>query len=177
MRWSVRLKRNEDYFQKKPYLDALNFVPYTLDNLSIEEIDCIPVLSERLNRSKYQIIHDGSLHTVFLGMSCHIPPLDNPVVRGAIQAGIDKQALVDAIQEPRGLRQLSNRFIPSRVPGFLWSMNHPLSDRMEAGRLLKKAGYSAEKKFPRLVLYFDSPRTDLSTIFQERSETSLVCWG
>ena len=170
----VRLKRNEEYFQKTPYLDALEFCPfYTLDHFMAEEIDCIPVLSERLLRSKYRIFHDGSLQTLFLGMSCHIPPLDNPMVRRAIQAGINKQNLVDAIREARYLRQVSNRFIPSRVPGF-FSVDEPsTSNRMEAGRLLEEAGYSTEKEFPQLVLYLDSPQTDFKQKFSREIRDQL----
>jgi len=174
----VRLKRNEEYFQKIPYLDALEFCPlYSLDHFMDGEIDCIPVLSDRLGRSKYKIFHDGSLQTLFLGMSCHIPPFDNPEVRRAIQAGINKQAVVDAIQEARYLRQVSNRFIPSRVPGFFSVDESSTFDRMEAGRLLEETGYSAEKEFPQLVLYLDSPRTDFKHKFSEEIRDQLAVLG
>jgi ABC-type transport system substrate-binding protein len=174
----VRLKRNEEYYQKKPYLDALEFCPlYTLDHFMDGEIDCIPVLSDRLHRSKYQIFHDGSLQMMFLGMSCHIPPLDNPEVRRAIQAGIDKQAVVDAIQEARYLRQPSNRFIPSRVPGFFTVDESSSFDRIEASRLLEAAGYSADKKFPRLVLYLESPRTEFKRKFSKEIRDQLDVLG
>ncbi len=157
----VRLIRNEDYFQQMPYLDALEFCPlYTLDHFINGEIDCIPVLSDRLVPSKYQIFHDGSLQTVFLGISCHIPPFDNPAVRKAIQAGIDKRAIAEAVHEVRYLRQVTNRFIPSRIPGFVAVDDSNTFDREEAKRLLVEAGYFSENKFPPLVLYMDSPRTD-----------------
>ncbi len=174
----VRLRRNEDYFQSKPYLDALEFCPlYTLDHFVNGEIDCIPVLSDRLNPPNYQIFHDGSLRTVYLGMSCRIPPLDNPVVRRAIQAGIDKQAVVDAIHETRYLRQVTNRFIPSRVPGFFMVDESSLFDREEASRLLQKSGFSAEKKFPRLALYLESPRTDFKLKFSREIKDQLDLLG
>jgi len=174
----VRLVRNEEYYQKKPYLDALEFCPlYTLDHFVNGEIDCIPMLSERLRQSKYQIFHDGSLQTVFLGMSCHIPPLDDPLVRKAIQAGIDKQLVVDAIQEVRYLRRVTNRIIPSRVPGFFTPDESSTFVRQEAFRLLEEAGFRAEKEFPRLVLYMDSPRTDFKHKFSKEIRDQLDVLG
>jgi ABC-type transport system substrate-binding protein len=174
----VRLKRNEEYFQKIPHLDALEFSPhFTLDHFMNGEIDCIPVLSDRLHRSNCQIFHDGSLQTLFLGMSCHIPPLDNLEVRRAIQAGINKQAVVEAIQEARYMRQVSNRFIPSRVPGFFSVDESSTFNRMEAGRLLEEVGYSAEKEFPQLVLYLESPRTDFKNKFSREIRDQLDVLG
>jgi ABC-type transport system substrate-binding protein len=170
----VRMKRNEEYFRKKPFLDALEFCPlYTLDHFMDGEIDCIPVLSDRLSRSKYKIFHDGSLQTVFLGMSCHIPPLDIPEVRKAIQAGIDKKTLVDGIKEARYLRQITNRFIPFRIPGFFMVDESSTFDKKKAARLLEEVGYSTDKEFPRIVLYLDSPRTDSKQRFSNEIKDQL----
>lgn len=174
----VRLIRNEDYFQQIPYLDALEFCPlYTLDHFVNGEIDCIPVLSARLRRPKYQIFHDGSLLTAFLGMSCHRPPLNNPEVRRAIQAGIDKQAVAEAVYEARYLRQVTNRFISSRIPGFVAVDESNMLDRRKSRRLLEEAGYSADKEFPPLVLYIDSPRTDFKHKFSREIRDQLGTLG
>ncbi|UCE39731.1 MAG: ABC transporter substrate-binding protein [Candidatus Aminicenantes bacterium] len=174
----VRLIRNEGYYQKKPYLDALEFCPlYTLDHFVNGEIDCIPMLSERLRQPKYQIFHDGSLQTVFLGMSCSIPPLDDPVVRRAIHAGIDKKAVIDAVQEVRYLREVTNKFIPSRIPGFFTVDESSSFDREEATRLLEQAGYGGEREFPRLVLHMESPRTDFKHKFAREIRNQLETLG
>jgi ABC-type transport system substrate-binding protein len=162
----VRLERNEEYFQKRPYIDALEFCPlFTLDHFVNGEIDCIPMLSERLRQPKYKIFHDGSLQTVFLGMSCHIPPLDNPAVRRAIQAGIDKLSVLDAVQEVRYLKKVTNKFIPPRIPGFFAVDESSTLDRDQAKRLLEEAGYGEGKEFPRLDLYLEAPRTDFKHKF------------
>jgi ABC-type transport system substrate-binding protein len=174
----VRLKRNDAYFRKKPFLEAIEFCPYfTQDHFVGGEIDCIPVLSERLLRPRYRVFQDGSLHTVFLGMSCHIPPLDDPVVRRAIQAGIDKRAVVQAVQEPRYSKRIINRFIPPRVRGFFADDASSSFDRGEATRLLQEFGYSAENEFPRLVLYMDSPRTDFKFKFSREIREQLDVLG
>ena len=174
----VRLIRNEEYYQKKPYLEVLEFCPlYTQDHFLNGEIDCIPMLSERLHQPKYRIFHDGSLHTVFLGMSCHIPPLDDPAVRRAIQAGIDKQAVVDAVQEVRYLKKVTNKFIPSRIPGFFSIDETSTFNREEAVRLLEEAGYRTAKEFPELVLYMDFPRTDFKHKFSRELREQLDVLG
>jgi ABC-type transport system substrate-binding protein len=174
----VRLKRNESYFQTEPYLDALEFSPfYTEDHFINGEIDCIPVLSERLRQPRYRIFQDGSLQTVFLGMSCHLPPLDNPTVRKAFQAGIDKQAVIDAVTEVRYSMQATERIIPSRIPGF-YSVDDPLPcDRNKARRLIEEAGFSAGKEFPALLLFLDFPRTEFKRKFAREIRNQLESLG
>jgi ABC-type transport system substrate-binding protein len=156
----VRLKRNDNYFKKRPYLDAIEFCPlYNLDHFMANQIDSIPVLSDRLLGSKYQIFKDGSLHQVFLGMSCHIPPLNDPTIRRAILAGFNKRAIVEEIDEARYLRRTANRFIPFKIPGFLSADESETFDVQRARELLQEAGFSTADEFPTLTLYLDMPRT------------------
>jgi ABC-type transport system substrate-binding protein len=115
--------------------------------------------------------------SVFLGMSCHIPPLDNPDVRKVIQSGIDKQALVEVIREPRYSRQVSDRFIPSRVPGFFVADGSAPSGRMEAQRIQEKTGALAENGSLRLVLLMEFPRTDFKHEFAKKIRDQLDVLG
>jgi len=170
----VRMKRNDNYFMKRPYLDAIEFCPlYNLDHFINGEIDSIPVLSERLLGSKYQIFKDGSLHQVFLGMSCHIPPLNNPAIRRAILAGINKRAIVEKVDEARYLRRTANRFIPSKVPGFLTADESETFDVQKARQLLEAAGFSTADEFPTLTLYLDLPRTSFKNKLYREIKTQL----
>jgi ABC-type transport system substrate-binding protein len=156
----VRMKRNDNYFKKRPYLEAIEFCPlYNLDHFMANQIDSIPVLSDRLLGSKYQIFKDGSLHQVFLGMSCHIPPLNNPAIRRAILVGLDKRAILEKVDEARYLRRTANRFIPFQVPGFLSADESETFDAERARQLLQDSGFSAADEFPTLTLYMDLPRT------------------
>ncbi len=169
----VRLVRNEDYFRGSPYLDALEFCPfYSLEHFVNEEIDSIPVLSERLLRSDYQIFQDGSLQLVCLGMSCHIPPLNEPAIRRAILAGLDKKELVEAVQEPRYLRKVTDRFISPKIPGFLVAEDSETFDRKKTRQVLEESGFSS-KKFPSLTLYLESPRTDFKHKIYREIENQL----
>ncbi|MFP4083175.1 MAG: ABC transporter substrate-binding protein [Candidatus Aminicenantes bacterium] len=158
----VHLERNEEYFGGAPYVKAVEFCPlYTLEHFLNGEIHSIPVLSERLLNSQYQIFVDGSLHRVFLGMSCRIPPLDDPAVRRAISFGINKKALVRASQDIRTLKQGVSSYIPSQLPGFFPDEVEDTYDLEKAARGLKRAGFSPEKEFPSLTLFLSLPRTEL----------------
>lgn len=84
---------------------------------------------------------------------------------------------MDAIQEARYLRQVSNRFIPSRIPGFFTVDESSSFDRIKAGRLLEEAGYSTEKEFPQLVLYLESPRTEFKHKFSKEIRDQLDVLG
>jgi len=159
----VHLERNDEYFGKRPYLKAVEFCPlYTLSHFLDGEIDSIPVLSEKLLESDYQIFLDGSLHNMFLGMSCHIPPLDSPLVRKAISQLIDKREIARAAYDIKTLKQVINNYIPSKLPGFFPSEDKRGYDLGKAKELLQGAGYSTEKSFPSLTFFLNLPKTDVN---------------
>jgi ABC-type transport system substrate-binding protein len=158
----VRMIRNEEYFGGKPYLDAVEFCPhYTLDHFFNGEIHSIPVLTDRLLKSDFQIFQDGLLHKMFLGMSCHTPPLDRLSVRKAISCAIDKAEVVQAASEVRYLYQVTNNYIPPRLQGFLPKDDEVTFDVEQAKHMLREAGFSSENKFPGLTFLVSLPRTDL----------------
>jgi len=157
----VRLERNDDYFMGSPYLDAIEFSPhYTLDHFFNKEIDIIPTLSERLLITDCQIFEGGSFNLVFLGLSCHIPPLDQKVVRRAIISGINKREVLLAGFDIRYMPRVTNSFIPARLQGFFPVSDRESYDHEKAMEMLQKAGFSDENKFPSLTLFIESPRTD-----------------
>lgn len=165
----VRLKRNEKYFGGKPYVDAVEFSPYyTLDHFLEKEIDIIPVLSSKVLTEDFQVYQDGSLNMSFLGMSCNISPLDRQIVRKAISYGINKSAVARAAYTFAYLYELTNNYIPAKLPGF-----YPVDEEYEydperANQMLQEAGFSPEKKFPSLALFLKSPRTEVtSKIYRE----------
>lgn len=158
----VRLERNDEYYGEKPYLEAVEFCPlFTLDHFLNGEIDSIPVLSEKMLESDYQIFQDGSLHNVFLGMSCHIPPLDDPLFRKSISHMIDKKEITRTAYDIRTLKRVINNYIPSKLPGFLPSEDEGNYDLDKANELLREAGYSSGESLPTLILYMDLPKTDV----------------
>jgi ABC-type transport system substrate-binding protein len=158
----VRLKRNENYFGGRPFLEAIEFSPYyTLEHFLNGEIDSIPVVSDKLLSPDYQVFQDGSLHPIYLGMSCHIPPLDRQVVRKAIAYALDKRELARDTFDLRYVRDVSNNYIPPRLPRFFPREDAEGVDRLRAGQLLHDAGFSENNEFPTLTLLIELPRTDL----------------
>jgi len=159
----IKLERNDDHFRGRPYLDAVEFSPhYTLENFFNKEIDIIPTLSERLLSTDCRIFEGGSFNLVFLGMSCHIPPLDRKIVRKAIFHGINKREVLLAGFDIRYMPMITNSFIPAKLQAFF-----PVDDGEgyipeKAKEMLQKAGFSDENKFPSLTLFTESPRTEVS---------------
>ena len=158
----IRLKRNEEYFDGRPYLEAVEFCPlFTLDHFLNREIDSIPVLSEKLLIPNVQIFQDGLLQPIFLGMSCHIPPLDKAIVRKAILHSLNKREIARDIFDMKYVRHVMNNYIPSRLPGFFPRDDEESYDPEKAKQMLQDAGFSSEEEFPPLTLLIDLPRTEM----------------
>lgn len=156
----VRLKRNENYFLGKPYLEAVEFCPlYRLDHFLEEEIDSIPMLSPRLLDSKYQIFEDGSFNLGFLGMSCHISPFDNLEIRKALSLGINKKEIALQVNDPQYLLKTTHNYIPPQLQGF-FPNREDNSNPKKARHILNQQGFSRENSFPTLQFFMPSPKSD-----------------
>ncbi len=158
----VTLKRNGQYFGGSPYLEAIDFSPhFTLEHFLNGETDSFPVTSNRLLTPEYQIFQDGSLHPIFLGMSCHIPPFDRQIVRKAIKYGIDKRELARGTFDWRFIRDITDNYIPYRLTGFYPKYDEVSFDRLKAIQTLREAGFTEDNEFPAITLLIEEPRTDL----------------
>jgi ABC-type transport system substrate-binding protein len=157
----ARLERNADYFGKRPFLDAVEFSPYyTLDHFLDREIDIIPYISSRLANTDCQVLENESFSPAYLAMSCHLPPLDNPAVRRAVAMAVDKKEIAKAAFRLDTIPQVTNNFIPARLPGFFPADDRGGPDIEAAIELLSRNGYPGEKDFPAFSLYFEGPRSD-----------------
>ena len=156
----VRLKRNEGYFMGRPHLEAVEFCPlYSLDHFLNEEIDSIPLLSSRLLDSKYQVFEDGAINIIYLGMSCHISPLDSPETRKALSLGINKNEIIQELNDPQFLHQPTNNYIPHRLPGF-FPIRENSMDLEKASQILNQQGFSKENRFPTLNFFMPLPKSE-----------------
>ncbi|MFB0565452.1 MAG: ABC transporter substrate-binding protein [Candidatus Aminicenantaceae bacterium] len=162
----IRLERNDQYFEGRPYLDALEFSPYfTLQHFLDKEIDIIPVLSERLFRANCQIFKDGSFNLIFLGMSCNVNPLNSKIVRKAIVHAVNKGEIARASFDLKYIPEVTNSYIPPKFPGFFPMEDEAGPNLEKAEDMLQKAGYENEREFPSLTVFFDSPRTEFKRQF------------
>lgn len=174
----VRLERNDAYFDKKAYLEAVEFSPsYTEDHFVDKEIEVMPFLSERLARAGCQVKDGGPQNISFLMMSCQIPPLDRPSIRKALAYAIDREKLALAVQAGEFIRRTTNNYIPPQWPGFF-----PLDDAYnynpeKAWQVLNEQGFFTDKKFPELVLFLPAPgpvpRSDAHLKFAAELESQL----
>ncbi len=160
----VRLERNDQYFGNRPYLEAIEFSPYyTLDHFLAKEIDIIPYMSERLADADCQVFESEGFATVYLGLSCHLPPLDRPIVRRAISLAIDKKELARAAFKLDTIPQVSDNYIPPKLPGFFPADDKEGYNPSEAKKILAGEGFFGESDFPPFVLFFEQPRNEEST--------------
>lgn len=172
----VRLVRYDDYYGSIAWLDAVEFCPhFTLDHFMDGQIDSIPVLTDRLLKkdSDYVVIQDGSLFPVYLGMSCHIAPLDNPLVRKAISIGVDKSEIIRATHEVQYFRQLLYSHIPPKLPGFRLYDSRTTYNLSGALDLLQQAGFAQGEERITLTLLLESPRTDFKINFHRELRNQL----
>lgn len=157
-----RLRRNDQYFGRRPYLNAIEFSPYfTLEHFLDGQTDSMPVASDRLLKPDYQVLQDGSLHPIYLGMSCHIPPLNRKIVRRAISSGLDKREFARDTFDLRYVRNVTNNYIPARLPGFFPMDDVETYNLESAKQMLRSAGFTDDNDFPTLTFFIESPRTDL----------------
>jgi len=174
----VQMERNPDYFGGVPDLDYVEFCPYyRLEDFLSGDVHAIPVVSERLLESEFEIIKDGSIHPFFLGMSCHLPPLDNPAVRSALAFGIDKPELIRATYEARFHRQLLHSFIPAKLPGFFLTDDINTYDPERARLRLQEAGFTVEASSAPLTLLMDYPPDDFKRRFYRELRRQLEDLG
>jgi ABC-type transport system substrate-binding protein len=173
----VRLERNDEYFLRKPYLEAVEFDPhYTPEQFLAEDVDIIPYSSDRLSGREIQVFEAETFATAFLMMSCHLPPLDKASVRRAISLAIDKKEIAKASFRLDSSPRVTNNFIPSRLPGFYPDDDERFNPE-EAKRTLLEVGFSEENKFPRVTLFLHEDQRNGDTKVGEALKDQLAAVG
>lgn len=174
----IRLERNGAYFDRAAYLDAVEFSPlFTVDNFMEQDVDIYPFVSAGFADLDCQVKEDGALSAAFLGMSCHLSPLDQPEVRRAVAVALDRRALAKVSFTNESVPQLTDNFIPAKLKGFFpvagdWDYNPE-----RARRLLASAGFSGDRKFPSLTLYTNKARREFGLKVYRELENELEAVG
>ncbi len=159
----VRLERNPLYYDRRPYLSAVEYSPYFTDDQFEEgSVHMISVTSERILRKRYQILENNTLKSFFLALSCDIPPLDRPEVRKALSLGLNKARLAEAYDTLPYLHQVLDNYIPPLLPGFFPRAGGPFTDLETANLLLDRLLPGTGRKGLTLTLLFAAPRSDAS---------------
>jgi ABC-type transport system substrate-binding protein len=97
---------------------------------------------------------DESFNPVFLGMSCHIPPLDMASVRRALALAVNKQEIARAAFRLDTVPRVSDNFIPARLPGFFPADAVDAYRPEKAKTLLRGENFLGEASFRRSTRFF-----------------------
>jgi len=147
-------ERNADYWHKGlPHLDKITFEIgqepiVALLRLQKGEIDVpgdgIPPakFQEVMNdpEQKARVVEGGQLHTGYVTMNVNIPPFDNVKVRQAVNMAINKDRIVQLINN-RAVP--ANQPLPPSMPGYAKDYKGYHYDPAKAKELLAEAGQAA----------------------------------
>ncbi|MFL6561025.1 MAG: ABC transporter substrate-binding protein, partial [Bacillus sp. (in: firmicutes)] len=145
----ISLKRNENYWGKKPNIDRVVFkvVPEDATRLAMIETgeahinDQVPVTEiERIESSdKMGLYRTEGLAVEYLGFNVKKKPFDDVRVRKAISHGIEREAIIKGVYNNVGT--LANVAMSPKVLGYSDKVKAYDYDLNEAKKLLKEAGY------------------------------------
>jgi len=99
------------------------------------------------------------LGTYFYRFNTTRPPLNNPLVRRALAASIDRQLIVE--KSTRGGESVAPTFVPPGIPGYRQPVGLPYNPE-QARKWLAEAGYPEGKGFPRLSILYNSSTSHAS---------------
>ncbi|PWJ83641.1 peptide/nickel transport system substrate-binding protein/oligopeptide transport system substrate-binding protein [Pseudaminobacter salicylatoxidans] len=147
----VVFEKNPDYWNKGlPYLDKITFEIgqepiVALLRLQKGEIDVpgdgIPPakFQEVMNdpEQKARVVEGGQLHTGYVTMNVNVPPFDNVKVRQAVNMAINKDRIVQLINN-RAVP--ANQPLPPSMPGYAKDYKGYAYDPAKAKELLAEAG-------------------------------------
>jgi peptide/nickel transport system substrate-binding protein/oligopeptide transport system substrate-binding protein len=158
VRQGIRLEANLQYFEGRPYLDAIVFralwnskdhegeahpLHEVADCLDTNEVDhyadWVPIEADRLLALRY-LYFPNQVH-----------PYDDPRVRRAINYALDKRSFLDAHRITEG-SPAATGVVPPGIPGFVPKGSTSGQDLEKARTLLAEAGYPGGKGLPPLEL-------------------------
>ncbi|HPW17345.1 MAG TPA: ABC transporter substrate-binding protein [Candidatus Aminicenantes bacterium] len=162
----VRLERNPSYFERKPYLAAVEYSPHFTDGqFEAGVVHMSSVTPEGPGGQRYQLLENNTLKTFFLALSCDLPPLDRPEVRRALALALDKGPLAEVYASASSSYQVFKSYIPPLLPGFTPRAEAPLADPDAAKLLLDRYLPESGRGNLRLELLIESPKTDAKARF------------
>ena len=170
----VRLERNPFYYERRPYLSAIEYSPhFTDDQFEAGSVQMVSVTSERVLRPRYQLLENNTLRSFFLALSCDVPPLDRPEVRRALALGLDKARLAEAFSSISSTYQVLKNYIPPLLPGFQPRVEAPVTDLDAAKLLLDRYLPGTGRKGLTLQLLLQNPRTEAVSRFARELQSQL----
>ncbi|MEW5985157.1 MAG: ABC transporter substrate-binding protein [Chloroflexota bacterium] len=177
----IVLARNESYYLTPPAVSHLVYLIGAGLPLSLYEtgqIDLTPIGSDTLARAQdpnsplaAELHTAPTFCTTYVGLNTHLPPLDNSLVRQALNYALDKERLVEAIYGGNAL--VAAGPLPPGMPGYTGLDGGYSFDPNKARTLLAEAGYADPAALPPLTYttagygQVDALVTAAVTIWQE----------
>ncbi len=161
----VRLVKNEHYWNaenvKLNVIDALAISSdiAALNMYETGQIDWSPsvpstIIPELRDREDF---HTAPILSVyFYRVNCKRPPLDNKLVRRALNLAIDKRLICENIMRAGEIP--ATHLVPPGIEGYA-SPDGLLFNVREAQRLLAEAGYSQGHNFPKIEILYNTHET------------------
>lgn len=158
----IRLVRNENYFARKPFLEAVEISPmFQLESFFENEIQVIPYLTFRIPRDKYQILESNLLQLSYLFYSCHLPPFDNPEVRRALLAFLERRQLAGLASSTANFCQVMDNYLPPFLPGLIPESIERNQNLSRVLQTLEAAGLGRVDKPLTVSIFFEVANRDL----------------
>ena len=157
----VVLTANHDYYEGRPYLDRVEFTVYEgsqnekifqdFQAGSLEEALVFGGIREQIAKSpQYQFVRKPTLSLLFYGMNCRSEPLNNHLVRQALNYAIDKDRIVREVYRDQFV--VAHTLLPPGMPGYFPENAFFTHDSQKARELLGQAGYGPDRPPPALTL-------------------------
>lgn len=172
----IKLKRFDDYYGGKPYLDGVEFKIFKDEQTAFLEFqagkldfsDNIPSGQVKASVEKWgeskdgytaepgkQVLLGGEMATYYLNLNNQNQYLKNPKLRAAISLAINREAIAKTVYE--GARKPATGLIPPGTVGFLIDQGkYSRYDLEEAKKLLAEAGYPDGKGLPVFEITFNA---------------------
>ncbi len=158
----IILESNPDYFEGKPYVNKIVFKIFhgapaerilkEFKEGRLEESFIPPEEIENVVREKrYLFLQKPTLSLRFYGLNSLSKPLDNKILRKAINFAIDKKFIVSQIHKNQF--RLANGILPPGMPGYDPRENPYPFNETQAAKLLSEAGYRKGQTLPILEIW------------------------
>lgn len=158
------LEANKEHFRGRPHLDKLEFPVISAESDRFKSFQRGELMHVDVPDSEYKnlkqdpilakdLLEASRWGTNYLGMNLRKPPLDNKLVRKALNYAIDRGAIVKLVLNGRA--KIAHGVLPPGIPGFDPALEGYSYDLEKARQLLAEAGYPGGKGFPEIVLQYN----------------------
>lgn len=142
------MDRNDDYFKGAglahtvtirvmPESGARTIALETGEIDMIINVDAADVQNVEANPDLF-VLQKTSVAVEYVGMNCEKEPFNNPLVRQAMNYAVDKESIIQVVQEGRA--QVANSVINVNIPGWSADVESYEYNPKKAKELLKEAG-------------------------------------